>query len=121
MQATLKIKIPADLHIALQENTASKKDLLIEEILGHSDQIAYMLQSYYQREKVSEVNVIPGTIQFIGANSIKLQLEYVMEEFNACSAVDTLNKGKMTVSIDFNLTAEELDLSGEYWPEREPD
>ncbi len=121
MQATLKFKIPADLRIALQEDTASKKDLLIEEIRSHSDQIAYMLQSYYPREKVSKVDVIQGTIQFIGADSIKLQLEYEMEEFNACSAVDTLNKGKMTVSIDCNLTAEELNLSGEYWPEREPD
>lgn len=121
MQATLKFKISANLLTALQEDRASKKNLLIEEIGAHSDQIAYMLQSYYPREKVSKVNAIPDTVRFGEANSITLQLEYLMEEFNACSAVDTLNKGKMTVSIYCDLSTGELNLSGEYWPEREPD
>jgi len=87
-------------------------------IVHNAEQIAYMLQSYYSREKVSAVQMITDSISFNGSSDMSLRLEYVMEEFNACSAVDTLKKDKMTVKIDQEQTGA-YRLTGEYWPERD--
>lgn len=121
MQTKLKLKISSDLCTALKENTVLKNDILIEEIQSHSDQIAYMLQPYYPREKLSKVSVLQETIAFIDFTHIALKLEFVMEEYNACSAVDTINTGRMGVSIYCDLDTAELLLTGEYWPERDAD
>lgn len=121
MQGSLKIKLSNEFVAALQQNNDLKYELLTQTIHNHSDQISYMLQAYYSREKVSHVMVVDGTLHFDGQMDVKLKLEYTMEEFNACSAVDTLNKQKMTVGIDFDLNAAELSLTGEYWAERDLD
>lgn len=100
--------------ISQQDHTA----LLEELIQQHGDQLAYMLQAYYAREKVSQLVIVPGSIT-VKAQVITLQLEYVMEEYNACSAVDTLQKQRMTVSVIPDAGSANLELKGEYWPERD--
>ena len=121
MQSSLKIKISKELSDAIKTGSTNKGELLSAVIEAHSDQIAYMLQTYYSREKVSQVTVNEGSVEFITANEVSLKLLYVIEEYNACSAVDTLNKEKMPVKAVIDAKKEELNLTGEYWAERDPD
>lgn len=118
MQSFLKLTLPPDLTataVDLSGLNALQIKLLIEQ---NAEQIAYMLQSYYSREKVSRVQLIADTISFNGKVDISVRLEYVMEEYNACSAVDTLKVDKMTVKISQDQHGDYL-LYGEYWPERD--
>lgn len=119
MQSSLILKNTAALNAALTNASNFTEELLLTAIQYNAEQIAYMLQSYYSREKISGVQVVPGTIQHQRPEQITLRLEYVMEEFNACSAVDTLRKDKMSVSIYAD--GDGVKMTGEYWPEREPD
>jgi len=97
------------------------KELLLQTINEQADQVAYMLQVYHPREKVSSAEVIPGSFQFKSAKVINLKISYILEEFSACSAIDTLQKENMEVTILIDQLAGELELKGEYWPERDSD
>ncbi|WP_442588018.1 hypothetical protein ACSBL2_18400 [Pedobacter sp. AW31-3R] len=121
MQATHILKPSEELLTAITQDKAFKYELLIREVEEASLQIAYMLQLYYSREKVSGVHVIPGSVKFEHLLNIRLKAGYRIEEFNACSAIDTLNQEQMILHIDCDIECKALHLSGEYWPEREPD
>ena len=118
MQSFLKLTLPPGL-TDFPAHLSSFNTQQINTLIAHNaEQIAYVLQSYYSREKVSAVQVVIDTINFNGSLEISLKLEYVMEEFNACSAVDTLKKDKMTVKISQDHTGD-YQLTGENWPERD--
>jgi len=117
MQSTYQLKLSS----AQQERVRLKAGItseLVEEVISlNGDPIGYMLQAYYSREKVSKVKLIPGSIHFDEQGVITLKLEYVMEEYNACSAINTEQKDKMTVTINADQEAGSLSLKGENWPE----
>lgn len=121
MQATHILKPSEELLAAIAQDEKFKYELLIREVEEASVQIAYMLQLYYSREKVSGVHVVPGSVEFEHLLNIRLKAGYRIEEFNACSAIDTLKEEQMTLRIDCDIESKVLHLSGEYWPEREPD
>lgn len=116
MQSTIKLKISPVPEVSVQVDSA----LVLETIQTHAEQVAYMLQAYHIREKVSRVTVVPDSLSN-NVGVITLKIQYVLEEFSACSAIDTLQKEKMTVTVYLNEKAGELELTGEYWPERDPD
>jgi len=117
MQSYLKLTLPPEM-AAVPAPLAGFNALQINLLIAYNaEQIAYMLQSYYSREKVSAVQVNADSISLNSSSEISLKLEYVMEEFNACSAVDTLNKDKMTVKLSQDQAGDYV-LTGEYWPER---
>lgn len=116
MQSTIKLKISPVPEVSVQVDSA----LILETIQTHAEQVAYMLQAYHTREKVSRVTVVPDSLSN-NAGVIILKLQYVLEEFSACSAIDTLQQEKMTLTGYLDEKAGELELIGEYWPERDPD
>jgi len=93
------------------------EELLINAVSQHADQIGYMLQVYYPREKVSGVAVVPGSTVLKTEKELSLKLEYVKEEFNVCSDVDTNLKDSMTVSVHSGVDTGILTILGESWPE----
>jgi len=117
MQSSYQIKISEKLQESLIKGTGDVKEQITAAIDAHADQIGYMLQSYYSREKVSKVIVIPGSITINDAGLINLKLEYVIEEFNACSAIDSQKREKMVVTIDSTTNKGVLNLLAENWPE----
>lgn len=116
MQSTIKLKISPVQEVPVKVDSA----LILQTIQLHAAQVAYMLQAYHAREKVSRVTVVPDSISN-NAELTTLKLQYVLEEFSACSAIDTLQQEKMTVTVHLDEKAGELELTGEYWPERDPD
>jgi hypothetical protein len=117
MQASYKVTLST----SQQEswNTSTDHTALLEEIIRqHADQLGYALQAYYSREKVSGVTIVPGSITLKG-DITALKLAYVMEEYNACSAVDTVQQQGMSFTITPEDDSAILHFKGEYWPERD--
>ena len=119
MQSTIRLKISSGPEVSGQMDSGLKQ-LVLQTIHANKDQVGYMLQVYYPREKVSQLTVVPGSISE-SLQVITLKLQYVLEEFSACSAIDTLLHEKMTVTVHLDKNAGELELKGEYWPERDSD
>ena len=117
MQPSINLKLTAWQQELINLDTKKVPGLLTEVISANADQIGYMLQEYHPREKVSHVEVIADSINLKDALSISLRINYLLEEFNACSAVDSENKEKMPVTVHIDQAAGSLKLTGEYWPE----
>ena len=115
MESSYQLKLSARQQELLNQGIST--GLLTEVIAEHADQIGYMLQAYYPREKVSKVTLIPESIVLKDPEAAILTLEYLMEEFSACSAIDTEQKDKMTVTVNADPAAGMLNLKGETWPE----
>jgi len=102
---------------SLAHSTAIQPELLAAAIHEHAEQIGYMLQAYFPREKIRRVALVPGTIAAGQEGTLKAQIDFVKEEFNSCSAIDTELKDKMTITIVPDRSAGTLKLEGETWPE----
>lgn len=101
----------------LVHSTAIEVDLLAAAIHEHAEQIGYMLQAYFPREKIRRVALVPGSIAAGQEGTFKAQIDFVKEEFNSCSAIDTELKDQMTITIVADKGAGTLHLAGETWPE----
>lgn len=117
MQPSINLKLTAEQQELIIRDTEKVPGLLAEVISANADQIGYMLQEYHPSEKVSKVEVTTDSINLKDALSLSLRINYLLEEFNACSAVDSENKEKMPVTVHIDETAGSLKLTGEYWPE----
>lgn len=115
MQSSYSLKLSAKQQELLEHASVIPEALIAEIVQTNAESLGYMLQSYYSREKVSKVIVIPGSITVDVEDGISLKLEYVMEEFNACSAINTEKKDRMRATIERE--AGTLLLKGESWPE----
>ncbi|HEY0175736.1 MAG TPA: hypothetical protein VGC08_05120, partial [Pedobacter sp.] len=92
MQSSYQLKLSAAQQELLVQQPGMTSALLEEVIQNYADQLGYMLQAYYPGEKVSKVRLIPGSISFNDSGSATVKLEYIMEQFNVCSAIDTEQK-----------------------------
>ena len=120
MQGYYELKLSADEQAVLNLGTAGERTALLGRLIDqYAEQLGYMLQEYYSREKVSKVKVVPDSIVAENPQSVTLKVMYVMEEYNACSAVDTEIRTKMNLTAVVNDEAGLLGIKGEYWPRLE--
>lgn len=127
MQASFIIKLSKEQNLLLKDQVQASKDtvgypeiaetLLMDLIHQYAEKIGYELQIYHSREKVSQVNVVSDSIVFNNTQDIHLKLQYVIEEFSACSAIDTLQQENMKFTAVADLENEQVHLKGEFWPE----
>jgi len=116
MQESIRLKLSEEQQELLKKDPDYISDFIKMLVPVYADRIGYMLQAYHPRQKVSKVEIIPGTMQLNGINGVGLQLAYLLEEFSACSAVDTEDKEKMPVTVTVEDDGAALSLTGEYWP-----
>jgi hypothetical protein len=119
MQESIHLKLSAQQQQLLKTDTNSTPRLIGEVIPVYAEQIGYMLQAYYPRQKVSKVEIMSDTIGLYDNGVVHLKLTYLLEEFNACSAIDREDKEKMPVKVTLDEDGEALLLTGEYWPSRD--
>ncbi len=117
MESSHQVKLSAEQQELFTQQSGITAELLENVISSNADQLGYMLQAYYPGEKVSQVVLKSESIKFEDSGAVKLQLEYVMEQFNTCSAIDTEQKDKMTITVNTGPEAGILNLVGETWPE----
>ncbi|MBB5634899.1 hypothetical protein HDE68_000784 [Pedobacter cryoconitis] len=123
MQSSIKVNgsLVSGILSGLNNSSDALKERLIQLINVYSDQLAYMLLAYHPREKVSSIQVIADSIHLNIPEVITLKIQYALEEFSVCSAIDTLQLEKMTLTMLIDQKTKELEIKGEYWPERDPD
>jgi hypothetical protein len=117
MESSYQIKLTEEQREVLVQHADILETMLAGVINEHHEQLGYMLQAYYPREKVSKVIFVPGSISIQGKYVITLRLEYIKEEYSACSAIDTVLKDHMTVTVNADPEAGLFNLKGENWPE----
>lgn len=117
MESSYLLKLSAAQQELLAQRPFISTELLAAAIHEHAGQIGYMLQAYFPKEKISRVSVIPGTITVQELSPVTLQLEFLKEEFNMCSAVDSELKDKMLITVGIDRDGGVLELKGETWPE----
>jgi hypothetical protein len=116
MQESIHLKLSAEQQQLLKTDANIISQLIGEVILAYAEQIGYMLQAYHQRQKVSKVAIMPDTVHSYDNGVVDLKLTYLLEEFNACSAIDREDKEKMAVKVTLDEDVATLVLTGEYWP-----
>lgn len=116
MQPSLKLKLSSEQQDFVKVQVAEVITLLNSVVAANAEQIGYFLQAYYPKEKVRGVEIVAGSVE-LKDNHILLNITYTLEEFNACSAVDTEDRKQMPVSVAIDRVNGELNLVGEYWPE----
>lgn len=116
MQPSLKLKVSVEQQDLLKGHTADINSLLDTVITENTEPIGYFLQAYYPKEKVRGAKVVPGSIAWKDDTAL-LKLIYTLEEFNACSAVNTEDRKQMPVTLVIDRLEGGLNLVGEYWPQ----
>jgi hypothetical protein len=74
---------------------------------------------YHKKERVYDLELKENQIHYQTADSGYFMVHYQIGFFNACADLDYHAPEKM--KIDFNFVNHNLQLKGEYLPEREPD
>ncbi|MNR41580.1 hypothetical protein D3C85_1599800 [compost metagenome] len=80
-----------------------------------------MLQGYHSREKVRKVSFEDSTLQSLGPNEYRLKVNYVVEEYSVCSAIDTVDSESMQLTATLMNEGNSIQVKGTDLPEREPD
>ena len=117
MDSTYLLKLSAAQQELLAQRPFISKELLSAAVAEHAEQIGYMLQAYFPKEKIRKVAVIPGSIAIQNGGPVALRLQFIKEEFNVCSAIDSELKDTMAITVDIDRFAGVLKLKGETWPE----
>ena len=109
MQSKIKIPFPEDLR---NSNKAELVRTLQQEIQLHKDQIGYMIQDYYPKQKVRVAEMT-----FPVTDSLELFVKFSLEEFSSCAAIDTYELSAMKILVITNEDGGEIDIVGEEWAE----
>jgi hypothetical protein len=118
MQPGINLKLSAEMQDKLSNIQFGEADALIASAIQlNAEQIGFMLQEYYPREKVRKVEAVPGSYKQVSAAVAALTISFTLEEFNACSAINTEDRRRMPVTVEIDEQLSTLSLSGEYWPE----
>ena len=116
MQHSIKLRLSDQQLSLLKTDSAAIMQVVLEVVPLHADQIGYMLQGYHPRQKASKVSVVNDTLKLNSEGGVAFNISYVLEEFSACSAVDTEDTAKMPVTVVADVENGILNLTGEYWP-----
>jgi len=121
MQEKIILKISAGAIEELLSESAEKESIILNELLANKKMIEDMLQSYYfkSRGRIYDVKIEKPTLTEGFNGSFKAN--YSIGHFNACADVDSHEEEKMLINLSIDTKRAEGVLTGEYFPEREPD
>ncbi|MBE7174972.1 MAG: hypothetical protein INR69_01120 [Mucilaginibacter polytrichastri] len=96
---------------------------ITRELERHNKALHDLLSGYYfmERKRVMDVQIDTGSVALDGDGKGSFQVTYTLGLFNACADIDHQEKAQMTIRIDADFTHKKAVLTGEYFPEREPD
>jgi hypothetical protein len=123
MQASQKIIIKQATINAITDGAAGAKALLLDELTTHDKDMLNLLTSYHWEERgVVETVKIEAESLIIDQNGTgKFNVNYAVNIHYGCSDVQIDLDKKMTISIYLDVRSGEALLTGEFFPEREPD
>lgn len=121
MQENIALKISAVGLAGIKVQAAEIESILLNELLSNKAEIEDLIISYYfkSRGRIFDLRILKPVID--KHNKGYFYVYYNVGHFNACADIDTHEAEKMKIDIDVNLEKGALFLTGEYFPEREPD
>jgi hypothetical protein len=121
MQESTKFKFSPIAVEGLKMQAAEKESIVLIELLSHKSVIEDLLVSYYFRSRGRIYNVrINKPVLDENCNG-SFNVTYNIGHFNACADVDSNEEESMQIAINADLSSGSVVLTGEYFPEREPD
>lgn len=121
MQEHLTIKLSGISLSGIMSHAAEQESILLNEFLFNKAKIEDMLTGYYFNTRGRIYNVTINKPVMDAQNRGYLYVYYFIGHFNACADIDSYEEEKMKLSFVLNLDKAEVKISGEYFPEREPD
>jgi hypothetical protein len=96
---------------------------IYEELSRQIKSIEALLVGYHfkSRGRVFDVRVIPESVEIVSASMAKFVVVYGVGQFNACADVDYAERASMELLLDIDSDQRKAIITGEYFPEREPD
>jgi hypothetical protein len=108
MEHTITIKLPEE----LTQQGRTDEELLCGVLNANSEQIGYLIQDYYPREKVRSVSFDQKEIRK-ASEDFTAKATYTLEQFNVCAAIDTLERSSMLMKVSMSKSGEDLIVAGE--------
>ncbi|WP_256010512.1 hypothetical protein [Desertivirga xinjiangensis] len=121
MQEHLIIKLSGISLNGMISRAAEPGSILLNEFLFNKNRIEDLLMGYYFNARGRVFNVMINKPVMEDESNGYLYVHYSIGHFNACADVDSFHEEKMKLSFVLNMDKAELNISGEYFPEREPD
>lgn len=117
MQEIRTITVLSDCLEAIKSEEFDRLELLQEELEDNND-IKSLIGSYHDSGQVT-YNVNDLRVDVNGQGFI--DVNYIAHKYSGCRDVDLDEDGDMTIDIDMDVETGRTTLTGENWPEREPD
>jgi hypothetical protein len=121
MQERAKIGISSVALEGIKVEDVDKELIIFNELLANRDKIEDLIISYHykSRGRVYNVHIEPPVLSQELAGYFNVR--YAIGHFNACADMDTSEDAIMPIEISTDLSLAEINLTGEFIPEREPD
>lgn len=122
MQETTKFAMSPQAIEAIKDG-ADKKDILAQTLENEIKHVEDLLMGYHFRERGSvdhlELDTGSMTVDQYGKGSFTAR--YILGLYNACADLDLSDKAKMQIDFEADFDEGMITLTGEFFPEREPD
>ncbi|MGV3705154.1 MAG: hypothetical protein ACO1NU_07215 [Arcticibacter sp.] len=122
MQETTKFAMSPQAMEAI-ENGADRKVILAQTLENEIKHVEDLLMGYHFRERGSvdhlELDTTNMTVDEQGKGSFTAR--YILGMYNACADLDLSDKAKMEIDFEVDFENGMITLTGEFFPEREPD
>ena len=121
MQEKTQFKISSIAVTGIKMQAAEKESIVLNELLNHRAVIEDLLVGYYFKSRGRIYNVrINKPVLDEDCNGF-FSVKYTIGHFNACADLDTNEEESMKIQIKADLETGVAELTGEFFPEREPD
>jgi hypothetical protein len=119
MQEQIQFKLSDEF---LKESAADEISVL-KELQENIQSIEALLQSYHfkARGRVFDIVIKDDSLTLLSNTMAKLQVTYLVGQFNACADLDFNERAGMEMLVDIERESSQAIVTGEFIPEREPD
>jgi len=122
MQETTKFAMSPQAMEAIEDG-ADRKVILAQTLENEIKHVEDLLMGYHFRERGSvdhlELDTTNMTVDEQGKGSFTAR--YILGMYNACADLDLSDKAKMEIDFEVDFENGMITLTGEFFPEREPD
>lgn len=122
MQETTKFAMSPQAMEAIEDG-ADRKVILAQTLENEIKHVEDLLMGYHFRERGSvdhlELDTTNMTVDEQGKGSFTAR--YILGMYNACADLDLSDKAKMEIDFEVDFKNGMITLTGEFFPEREPD
>jgi hypothetical protein len=122
MQESISFPLSPDTSGAM-DNGINLKESFYNELLLHKEVVADLVRGYYftERKSVSALEIDADSVMVDQEGRGSFMAHFILGMFNACADLDYNDKSGMLIEFAADPDNATMTLTGEYFPEREPD